>query len=115
MFLDVSTVRVFVRPGHTDMRKQSFGLSLIVTEELEKDPFSGSLFLFCNKRRTILKGLYWENNGFWLLSKKLEKHRFPWPQDERAVAEITEQQLKWLLEGIDFWHAHTKLAFSHVS
>ena len=47
--------------------------------------------------------------------KKLEKHRFPWPQDERAVAEITEQQLRWLLAGIDFWNAHTKLAFSYVS
>jgi len=115
MFIDISTVRVFVRPGHTDMRKQSFGLSVMVTEDLEEDPFSGSLFLFCNKRRNILKGLYWERNGFWLLSKKLEKHRFPWPQDERAVAEITEQQLKWLLAGIDFWNAHTKLAFSHVS
>ena len=49
MFIDISTVRVFVRPGHTDMRKQSFGLSVIVTEDLGKDPFSGSLFLFCNK------------------------------------------------------------------
>jgi transposase len=115
MFIDLSSVRVFVRPGHTDMRKQSFGLSLIVTENLGKDPFSGSLFLFCNKRRSILKGLYWERNGFWLLSKKLEKQKFPWPRDERAVAEINEQQLKWLLDGIDFWHAHRKLGFSHVN
>lgn len=115
MFIDWLSVQVFVRPKPTDMRKQAFGLSLIVTEELEKDPFSGSLFLFCNVRRTILKGLYWEKNGFWLLSKKLEKHRFPWPTDRQGISEITEEQLRWLFDGIDFWKAHTKLNFSSVS
>ena len=77
MFIDWSSVQVFARPKPTDMRKQAFGLSLLVTEELGKDLFSGSIFLFCNKRCTIIKGLYWERTGFWLLSKKLEKHRFP--------------------------------------
>ena len=114
MFIDWSRTRVFVRPNHTDMRKQSFGLSVLVTEELEQDPFSGSLFLFCNRKRTILTGLYWDGTGFWLLGKKLEKHQFPWPHDERAVAEITVEQLKWLLEGIDFFHAHKPVAYSHI-
>ncbi len=43
MFLDWSRVRVFVHPGHTDMRKQSFGLSLILSEQLKMDPFSNSI------------------------------------------------------------------------
>jgi transposase len=114
VFIDWTRVRVFVRPGHTDMRKQAFGLSVLVTEELSQDPFSGYLFLFCNKRRTILKGLYWEQNGFWLVSKKLEKHKFPWPQDGGLVAEISEQQLRWLLAGIDFWRAHEPLSYSQI-
>lgn len=114
MLIDWSQLRVFVRPGHTDMRKQAFGMSVLVTEELQQDPFSGSLFLFCNRKRTILKGLYWDRNGFWLMSKKLEKHKFPWPQDQRAIAEISEQQLRWLLEGIDFWHAHSNLSYSTI-
>ncbi len=54
MLFDWNQIRVFVRPCHTDMRKQAFGLSVLVTEELEQDPFSGSLFLFCNKKRNIL-------------------------------------------------------------
>lgn len=64
-------VRLFVRPGPTDMRKQINGLALIVEQELELDPFSESLFLFCNKQRRILKALYWHRNGFCLWQNQL--------------------------------------------
>lgn len=115
MIIDWSRVKVFVRPGVTDFRKQINGLSVIVEEELEHDPFSGSLFLFSNRRRTHLKVLYWDRNGFCLWLKRLEKDRFPWPQTEEAVREITVEQLSMLLEGIDFWKAHRKLEYSRIS
>jgi len=115
MFVDISKLKVYVRPGVTDMRKHAGGLSVLVQEHMELDPLSGSLFIFCNRRRNILKVLYWERNGFALWSKKLEKHRYPWPQDERKVSEITQEQLRWLLDGIDFWNAHSQLFYSQVS
>jgi transposase len=114
MFIDFAKIRLFVRPGFTDMRKQANGLSVCVTEQLELDPFSGHLFLFCNKRRNIFKALYWDRNGFWVLKKRVEKDRFPWPKDGGEVAEITEQQLRWLLDGIDFWRVHKKIQYSSV-
>ncbi len=114
MFLDFTTVRLFLRPQFTDMRKQANGLSVLVAEQLELDPLSGNLFLFCNKRRNIIKVLYWDRNVFWVLKKRLEKDRFPWPKDGGEVAEITEQQLRWLLDGIDFWRAHKKIQYSSV-
>ena len=51
------------------MRKQINGLSLLVSEDLQMDIFEGSLFLFCNKHKRILKIIYWDSNGFclWLL------------------------------------------------
>lgn len=49
--VDWERVRLFVRPGPTDMRKQINGLALIVEQELELDPFAESVFLFCNKRQ----------------------------------------------------------------
>ncbi|HEG42896.1 MAG TPA: transposase, partial [Phycisphaerales bacterium] len=64
MILDWNKVRIFVKPGPTDMRKQINGLSIIVSEELEMDPFEGNLFLFCNRRKKILKIIYWDKNGF---------------------------------------------------
>ena len=106
---------IYLKPGATDMRKQINGLSVIVEEHLEKDPFSGAYFMFCNKKRNLLKILYWDMNGFCLWNKRLEKDRFPWPKNELAVYQITESQLKMLLSGIDFWKAHKPLNYSSVS
>ena len=110
------SVRVFVKPGPTDMRKQINGLAVMVEQQLEQNPFEdGALYLFCNKERRILKALYWDATGFCLWQKRLEKHRFPWPQTAERVREISREQLSMLLDGIDFWHAHTRLSYRQVS
>jgi transposase len=114
MFIDWKTVRIFVRPGATDMRKQINGLAVLVQEELEADPFSGHLYLFSGKRRNLLKVLYWDRSGFCLWQKRLEQDRFPWPQDEAAAREIRPKELRMLLAGIDFWHAHQRLDYRSV-
>jgi transposase len=113
--IELSGVGIYVRPGITDMRKAINGLSIIVAEQMELDPLSGALFLFCNRYRRIMKGLLWDRNGFWLVQKKLERDRFPWPRTEEAARELSQEQLQMLLEGIDFWHAHQPLHFSSVS
>jgi transposase len=105
---------VFVKPGPTDMRKQINGLSIIVAEELAMDPLDGSLFLFCNKQRRILKVIYWDRNGFCLWLKLLEKDKLPWPAKLEEATEITQQQFGFLLQGIDFWNAHKKLEYRSV-
>ena len=115
MILDWEKVRFFVQPGPTDMRKQINGLSIIVSEELEMDPFEGNLFLFCNKLRQILKIIYWDKNGFAMWLKRLEKDKFPWPMNRQEVTEITQEQFSFLLQGIDFWNAHKELEYHIVS
>jgi transposase len=100
-----------------DFRKAINGLSILVAEELELDPFSSQVFAFCNRRRDQVKLLVWERNGFVLWQKRLEKDRFPWPRGERAdVAEVTGRELNWLLDGIDVFRQkpHEALAFSAV-
>jgi transposase len=78
MILDWSTVKVFVKPSPTDIPKQINGLSIIITEDLEMDPFGGNLFLFCNKLRRILKIIYWDRNVFcmWLLCEASHNNHF---------------------------------------
>mgnify|MGYP000650019216 CR=1 FL=1 len=111
---DLSRVEIYVRPGITDMRKQINGLAIIAAEQMEQDPLSGALFLFCNRYRRIMKALYWDRNGFCLWQKKLEKHRYPWPDTEEAARKITARELRMLLDGIDFWQAHQELSYRSV-
>ena len=115
MILDISQVKIFLRPGATDMRKAVNGLSVIVQEGMKQDPFSGSVYLFCNSDRRLLKAVYWDKSGFWLSQKRLEKDKYPWPQDESDARELTAEQLQMLLAGIDFFKAHKTLYYKKVS
>lgn len=113
---DFFRVTVYVRPGRTDMRKATNGLSLLAEEAMELNPLSGALFLFCNRERRIVKALYWDGSGFCLWQKRLEaRDRFPWPQSEQAAREITIEQLLMLLRGIAFWNAHKSRNWQQVS
>lgn len=106
--------RVFIRPGVTDMRKSINGLSGIVQNEIKLNPYDPSLFGFSNRKKNQVKILYWDRNGFCLWQKRLERDRFPWPQNEEDVMEITSEQLNWLLNGIDFRKAHETLYYTKI-
>jgi transposase len=100
-----------------DFRKAIQGLSLLVEQELELNPFEATLFVFINRRRDKLKILYWEKNGFCLWYKRLEKQRFKWPADHSgATITLNGEQLNWLLDGFDLWknQPHDSLHFSSV-
>ena len=107
-------MRIYLKVGPTDMRKSINTLSILVEESMQLDPFGKSLFVFCNKRREIMKILYWDNNGFALWQKRLEKEKFKWPWKEDEVIEINYLQLSWLLSGLDFSSAHEKLEYKSV-
>jgi len=110
-----SSQRVYLAVGSTDMRKAINGLSIMVEQAMELNPFSGDLFVFCNRARTIIKILYWDQNGFCLWHKRLEKHRFVWPKVPEDVITIGPKELGWLLSGLDFTRAHHKLHYKAVA
>jgi transposase len=114
MLVEWKAVRIFVRPGATDLRKQINGLAAMAQGEMAQDPFSGSLFVFCNKTRKNLKALYWDRSGFALWQKRLEREHFPWPKTAETAKEIAVDQFRMVLEGIDFWNAHQKLSYTTV-
>ena len=115
MFVSSPNVKVYLAPGSTDMRKAINGLSILV-ESLELDPFSGHLFVFCNRRRRILKILYWDTNGFCLWQKRLEKQTFKWPKTKDEVLQIGQRELRWLLDGLKITQrgAHRQLYYETV-
>ena len=116
MFLPSANTKVYLALESTDMRKSINGLSILVSEYLELDPFTGHLFAFCNKKRNMVKILYWDRNGFCLWHKRLEKHKFKWPASKSEMMTIGRHELSWLLDGLEISQkeAHTPLKYSTV-
>ena len=96
------SVRIFLARGVTDMRKQIDGLAALVEHQMNEDPFSGHLFVFCNRARNRVKIIYWESSGYWLLHKRLESGRFTWPDGDAQVLRLSATELHSLLGGLDF-------------
>ena len=92
---------VFIITGYTDMRKGIDGLATIVQGKLALDPFNKSLYLFCGRSASKLKGLLWEGDGFLLLQKRLENGRFRWPRSTEEARALSPQEIRWLLEGLE--------------
>jgi transposase len=117
MFPALPAIRVYLATGVTDMRKSINGLSILVAEHLEQDPLSGHLFAFCNRKRDIVKVLYWDRNGFCLWQKRLEKDTYKWPATGGDALPLGTRELHWLLEGLSLvgQNAHQEQAFSTVA
>lgn len=97
-----SGTRVWLAAGVTDMRKGFDGLAAQVQQALAEDPFSGHVFVFRGRRGDLVKLLWWSGDGLCLLTKRLERGRFVWPQATTGSVHLTQAQLSMLLEGIDW-------------
>ena len=109
-----SNCQVYISIASVDMRKAIDGLSSLVENHLLHNPFSGQLFVFSNKKKNMVKILYWQGNGFCLWQKRLEKGHFRWPSSNYEVLSLTSRALSWLLEGLDIHQvkAHKKITYS---
>jgi transposase len=117
MFEASSRLNVTLVCGATDMRKAIDGLCNIVAYQLEKEPCSEQLFVFCGRTRNKIKILQWANNGFWLHYKRLEQGTFQWPgiDDDNLSLVISTRQLNWLLDGLPLHQvqAHPQLTYQY--
>lgn len=113
--IPTANIPIYLYRDAVDFRKSINGLAIIVEQDLARSPFDPGLFLFTNKNRDKLKLLYWDNTGFALWYKRLEKHRFKWPRkNDTLEMALSEQQLCWLLEGYDVI-GHQSLIFNRAS
>jgi transposase len=102
---NIPAENVMVAVGYTDMRLSIDGLAAIIKQVFKLEPCSRNLYIFCGRRSDRIKALWWENDGFVLLYKRLENGRFQWPRNASEVRKITPQQLRWLLEGLSIEQA----------
>jgi transposase len=107
MMLSLPTsVRIWLATRATDMRKSFDTLAEVVRQQLGGDPLSGQLFVFRNKRADRVKLLYWDEDGFVIVYKRLEAGTFRFPQAEPAGVEIRAADLQMLLDGVDLDSVH---------
>ena len=93
--------KIFIVTGYTDLRSGIDRLADTIRSYLGEDVIEAdTLYLFCGRRTDRIKGLVWENDGYLLLYKRLEAGQFQWTRTESEVRSITEQQFRWLMEGL---------------
>ena len=98
------SLKVFIAVDPIDMRAGVNTLSALVTERLKETAQSGALFVFTNKRRRLIKVLYWDGTGMWMMTKRLEQGTFFWPraaQEAQVKLELVPEAFAMLTDGID--------------
>ncbi|HXJ78232.1 MAG TPA: IS66 family insertion sequence element accessory protein TnpB [Candidatus Methylomirabilis sp.] len=99
MLLRGEVPRILAYRQAVDMRRSFDGLIALVESALGEDPLAGTMYVFVNRRGTIMKGVFWDRTGYVLVAKRLEHGRFVIPGDGRTY-ELSERALMLMLDGI---------------
>jgi transposase len=104
-----SSVRIYVCTEACDMRRSFNGLDRMTREIIGQDPLSGHIFVFLNRRRDRVKLLYWENGGYVIHYKLLERGSFRVPESNASGAVVIEAaDLMMIMQGIDITATHRR-------
>ena len=107
------TGRIWICTTPQDGRKSFDGLQAVATSHLGKDPLSGDLYVFRNKRGDRLKILAWQGDGFALYIRRLEKGTFTLPKAESVEVSVTATELAMILGGVELGSAKKQPRYEH--
>ena len=93
--------RIYLALEPINMHASFDKLALLVEEVIQQSPLNGHLFVFRNRQRDKLKALFWDRNGFSIFYRRLEKGRFKIPKMKNDCVELSQEDFKLLLDGID--------------
>ena len=105
------SVRIFLAVQPADMRRSFDGLAAMTREVIGRDPLSGHLFVFGNRKGDRVKILFWDRSGFCLWYKRLEEGVFHFPASDGHSVEVEGAELALVLEGIDLAGARRRARF----
>jgi transposase len=106
-----SSVRVYVATAPIDLRKSFDGLAAAVTSVFERDPVSGHLYVFWNRRGHLVRVIFWDRTGYVIVSKRLARGRFRFVEQAASgepCIEMDSAELSLILEGIDLSEARRR-------
>jgi transposase len=106
--------RYYLSRQVADMRKSYNGLSGLVRQGLGRDPLSGEVFIFLNRRRTQMKLLVWDRSGFVIWGKRLERGTFELPRSSETGASVvlSWEELVLILEGVSLGSVRHRKRYS---
>ena len=110
--------KIYLYKEYVDMRKSFNGLCQIIVSQLSLNPCDGGLFVFVSRDRATIKAIYWDDSGFAIWHKRLEKEKFKWLRRHDGIyLAISSDQLDWLLSGLDIESSkpHEKLSYDAFS
>ena len=103
-----SSSRILIATQPADFRQGIDGFAAVCQQQLSSDPRSGSIFVFINRNKTMVRALTYDDNGFWLMTKRLSKGKFRgWPRHHASITPMVAAQLRQLLSG-DFQPSSSK-------
>jgi len=109
-------MRILVAVETIDFRNGIDGLARICKQVLQRDPFSGCLFVFRNRRRTAIKCLTYDGQGFWLMQKRLSSGKFRfWPEDAALSKRLEAHELQVILAAGNPGNVQAAPAWRRVS
>ncbi len=91
---------IYIVCGYTDLRYGIDSLAAIIERKYHGSLFvPNTLFLFCGRSASKIKGLLWEGDGFLLLYKRVDSGHFSWPRNSNELRSMTSEQFRWLMMG----------------
>ena len=99
--------KIYICTGYTDLRRGIEGLASIIRFQFNLDPYDkDTIFLFCGRRCDRIKALIWEGDGFLLCYKRLDTGAFNWPRSADEAVEISYDQYRMLMQGLEVIAKH---------
>lgn len=95
-----SQTKILIATQPVDFRQGIDGLAAVCKQKLACEPRSGTLFVFINRNKTMVRALIYDKNGFWLMTKRLSKGKFSgWPTGNAPMNALAAKYLRQLLDG----------------
>lgn len=100
-----SKTPILLATAPADFRCGIDGFTALCRHQLQKEPRDGTLFVFINRSKTMIRTLAYDGSGFWLMTKRLSKGTFTgWPKSGEPITTIAATQLRILLTVNDPSH-----------
>jgi transposase len=111
------TTRYFIYLYNTDMRKGFDSLSGIVSSQMQFNPLSDDVYIFINRRRTQIKLLHWEGDGFALYYKRLEQGTYELPpvQQNECCVHVSTTHLQKIFQGVSVRQNRQRKRYQHLA